>query len=332
MMKNKLIIGISILVVAVIVYFLFPALRGGTPGTQVKLTIGRGSNLFLSPVFVAESKGFFKEEGLDVEIKDLGTGKTALATMLDTGSPDMVMAAGLPVVVNSFSRDDFIIFGGLAKSNNATKLLVREDKGIKIASDLKGKIIGLTKSSVGHYFLGIFLESNKLNLSGVEIVNLEAPDLPKTFADGRVDAISVWEPFIEKAKKIIGVNARVLSSRGLFREDLYFITKKDFIKNNQDTLVKFLKAVEKGNQFLKEHPLESIDIVSKKLNIDKVFAISQWDDYEFGLYLDQTILTALEEQARWTVENGLVQGDRIPDYRNYIDDEILSKVKPEAVQ
>ena len=338
-MKNiaidKLRIGLVIFVILGIIigaYFLYANTEETTLGNRAKITIGISvSNPYVTPLLIAESKGFFKEEGLDVEIKDLGSGVIALTEMLDEGSPEIVAPANLPVVYKSFSSKDYAIFSGFGKNSNFNKIIVREDRGINNLVDLKGKKVGSVKGTTGHYFLGKFLNAYNLKISDVEFVNIKATDFTKSLVDGQVDALSAWEPYIEDTKKVMGEDVRVFPSKNFLNENFYFISRKDFIKNNPDTLIKFLKAVERGNQFIKEHPLESIDIVSKRLDINKLSLISEWGDYNFDLFLDQTILTSLEEQSNWAIENRLVNANKLPDYRDYIYTEILNKVKPESV-
>lgn len=110
-----------------------------------------------SLVWVAEHEGYFKQVGLDVEIQEYPSGKTALATMLETQKLDMVTAAQTPVMFNSFSRDDYAIMATMVHSDNDSKVLARKDHGIQSPADLRGKKIGVTKGSTGHFFLSRFL-------------------------------------------------------------------------------------------------------------------------------------------------------------------------------
>jgi len=320
-----------LLAASVAVYFLFySGATHETAGNKIRLTIGTATPL-PPAVEVADGKGFFKDAGFDVDIQNLGSGRAALTALLENKGLDVAIAANLPVVFNSFDRDDYAVFAGYGKNDNFNRILVREDKGIKIPADLKGKKIGLTKGSSAHYFLDLFLNANGLKASDVEIINIDTLSLPKALADGQIDAISTWEPHIGNAKKMIGADARVFLSAGVFIENFYFIAKKDFIEKNQDALARFLKAVDRGNNFLKERPLESLDIISKRSGTDKSALISYLADYEYGLYLDQAILISLEKQANWAVKNGLANADKIPDYRDYIYTEVLSALNPKSV-
>ena len=328
---NQKKIGFAAFVVFAILLALY-LLGGCLPGRTAKLTIGPSvSNPYVAPVWIAEHKGFFQAAGLAVEIKEFfGSGVLAL-TAMEAGGPDIVMPANLTVVFRSVTSDKFAVFAGFGWNDDFCKVLVRQDKGIKSPADLRGKKIGVVRGTTAHNFLRLFLQANHLKISDVEIVYLQATDYPQALAEGRVAAISAWEPYLESAKRIIGATARAFPSKGVLNENFYFVARKDFIQDKQAVLVKFLKAIERGNRFLREHPLESIDIVSRRSEIEKLTLISQWRDYEFGLYLDQAILASLQEQADWAIANGLVDAAQAPDYRGYVYPGILSKVKPESV-
>jgi len=296
------------------------------------IILGCETSLPASPAWIAENKGYFQEEGLNVKIKEFGSGRTALATMLKDGNLDIVTAAQTPVVFNSFHRNDYAIIAAMVNSDNDVKILARQDKGIKNPSDLKGKRIGITKGSTGQFFLVLFLAHNNLDLSEVEIVDLEAPDLSQALVDERVDAISTWEPHILNTRKVLGKKAIILSEPGsIFREDFYFIASGNFIKNNPETLKGFLKAIEKAEVFIQKNKENAMNIISERLKIDEDLINSIWDDFKFGLLLDQTVLISLEDEARWAINAGLTDKTEIPNYLNYIYTDALKEVKPKAV-
>ena len=300
-------------------------------GPVEKIIFGVETSLLPSAVWVAENRGYFQEQGLDIEIKEFDSGKNALKTMLNEGGLDMVTVAQTPVMLNSFSRNDYAIIAGMVFSNDDVKMLGRQDKGIKTPSDLKGKKIGTTKGSTGHFFISLFLSSNDLGLSDVEIIDFKATELTPALADGQVDAISTWEPHISNAQKLLGEKAVLFKSKDIFREDFYFVSNEDFIKNHPDALRRFLSAIDKANTFTKNNKAEAINIVSQRLKIDREATALLWEIFEFKLFLDQTILITLEDEARWAIANNLTDATKVPNYLDSIYFDALEKVKPEAV-
>ena len=117
----------------------------------------------------------------------------------------------------------------------------------------------------------------------------------------------------------------------IFREDFYFVPNRNFIANNHEALKRFLRAIEIGEQFIQENQDQAIHIVSQRLGMDRGIAVSVWDDFEFHLILDQSILVSLEDEARWAIDSKLVEAAMIPNYLDYLYLDALAEVKPEAV-
>ncbi len=297
-----------------------------------KINFGVELSLLPAMVWVAERNGYFQEEGLDVNIKGFDSGRSAMSAMLDEGAElDMVTVAQTPFVFNSFKRDDYAIIAVMVFSNNDVKVVGRKDRGIEAPSDLRGKRVGVTKGSTGHYVISLFLSKHGLTLSNVELVDLKATELPEALAAGKVDAICTWEPHVWKAKKLLGKNARVFLEPDIFREDFYFVVKKDFIKKHPEALKRFLRAMGKAEAFIGSNKEMAMTIVSERLNIDREFIASVWPDYSYQLLLDQTILMTLELEARWAIKNKLTDKAKVPNYLNFIYQDALKAVKPEAV-
>ena len=296
-----------------------------------KIVLGAETVPHSSPVWIAENKGYFREQGLDVEIKEFESGRTALRSMLSAEGIDIVTAAQTPVVFNSFSRNDYAIVGGMVYSENDIKMLARTDRGIHSAADLKGKLVGMTAGSSGHFFLGLFMAYYQMRASDVKTSDMEPARLSQAIIEGQVDAIATWEPHIYKARKGLGDKAFLLSSGGIYRTDFYFVARKEFIHNKFGALKRFLMAIEKAEEFIRKNNKEATDIVAQRLKMDRETLNGTWDSFQFALFLDQSILTSLEDEARWAIRNRLTDATKVPNYLDYLHTDALKAVKPEAV-
>lgn len=302
-------------------------------GPGEKIIVGVDfSDMLSTPVLIAENQGYFRDEGLDVQIAEYPSGRTALATMITQNNIDIVTAAQTPVMYNSFNYKNYAIAAGISYSYDAGILmLARQDKGIKTAADLKGKKIGTPIGSTGHFFINLFLIYNSLEKSDIEIIDIEANKLPQALAGNQVDAIAIWEPQIYNAQKLLGEKAILLPSNNIYRVDFYLISSANFIKNKPQALVKFLKAIDKAQNFVRQNKTTSIDIISSRMYLDKNAVAALWDKYIFKLFLDQPILNDLEDEARWAIKEGLTDKKEIPNYLNYIYINALEKIKPDTV-
>jgi ABC-type nitrate/sulfonate/bicarbonate transport system substrate-binding protein len=302
------------------------------PPKQVeRIVVAADTTAWASPLWVAEKKGYFKEEGLNVEIREFESGRTALRTMLGGESIDISTASQTPVVSYSFTRADYAIIGTMSYSDKDVSMLARRDRGISATSDLKGKSIGVTGGSTGHFFLSLFLAYEGLRMADVKTVDIEATHLPQALAEGQVDAIATWEPYIYKARKSLGDKALLLPAGGIYRTDFYFIARKAFIKKYPEALTRFLRAIEKGEDSIRRNKKEAMDIVSQRVRTDREIMHATWDDFQFRLFLDQSMLVSLEDQARWAIANKLTNATQVPNYLDYIYVDALKAVKPGVV-
>jgi NitT/TauT family transport system substrate-binding protein len=80
------------------------------------------------------------------------------------------------------------------------------------------------------------------------------------------------------------------------------------------------------------HPKEAKAIVKKRLKYDDAYVAAIWPQHEFSLSLDQSLILAMEDEARWMIKNNLTKEKQIPDFVNYIYTDGLKAIKPEAVR
>ena len=78
-------------------------------------------------------------------------------------------------------------------------------------------------------------------------------------------------------------------------------------------------------------PAEARAIVQKRRNYEDPYMAAVWPSYQYSLSLGQSLITAMEDEARWMIKNYLIAEKRGPDFLNYIYEDALKAIKPEAV-
>ena len=329
--KDIIVVIIIILLGISILYFTTWKQSQKYSGPVEKVSIGiSATSLLPSLVHIAKEKGYFLEEGIDMEIKGYPTGKKALEATFK-GEVDMCTVADMPVVTNSFKRNDFTVFGTILQDAEHTKCLARKDRNISTPQDLIGKKVATTIGTTAHYFMATFFIFNGLDLEDVEIVDLNPTEMVEAIVKGNVDAIFTWEPNIYHAEKDLGDNGVILPSDVGYLATFNLVSKNDFIENNQQLLKRILKALIKAEEFTKDNREESVDIIAARLKTDREIIDKLWGMYEFRVSLTQAFLITLEGEARWFIKNKLTSVTEIPNYLDYIYWDALEAVKPEAV-
>jgi NitT/TauT family transport system substrate-binding protein len=301
-------------------------------GPVEKVTIGVESSLLPSSIWVAENKGYFEEEGLDLTIKEFDSGKASLVAMLsgDVGI-DISAAAPTPIMFNSFGREEFYVFGTFAYAYEDIKVIANKDSGIADVNDLIGKKIGTLMGSTGEFFTETFLIFNSISPDDVEMVNIAPSDLPEALNSGEIDAQVIWEPHGTTAKHLLGDRYIRLPSADVYKTTFNFLTMKNFANENPEILRRFLKAVDKATDFIKNNKEEAQEITANRLNLQKEDVALHWDEFTFELSLDQSFLVNIEAEARWAIKNKLTSATKAPNYLDYVYLDALEAVKPEAV-
>ncbi len=309
---------------------------GGSDGAPAAgpaqvVTLGVETSLLPAAVWVAENKGFFEEEGLDLAIREFDSGRASLTAMLNGEGIDIAAAAPTPIMFNSFGRDDFVVFSTFAYAWEDIKVIANRDRGINNPEDLKGKKIGTLMGSTGQFFTETFLIFNSISPGDVEMVNLAPSDLPEALNDGRIDAQVIWEPHGTTARKLLGDKAIRLPSSDVYKTTFNFLTMKSFAEENPEALNRFLRAIERATLFIQLNDDEAQEITSNRLKLSKEDVALHWQEFTFEISLDQSMLINIESEARWAIDNELTDAKEVPNYLNLIYIDALEQVDPDAV-
>lgn len=302
------------------------------------LVVGAETSLLASTVWIADAKGFFKDEGITVSVEKFGAGRNALEAMLGRStvgrsSVDLATVATTPIVFNSFENEPFQIIAEIAYSDDPNKVLVKKSAGINRIEDLKGKKIGVQKRASGHYYLeAYFLPRYGFSGSDMEILDIHAKDFVEKFKDKTIDAVVSWEPHISKVTKALGADdVLIFKDTVPHRKDFYITVNNSYLKENPATVGKFLRALVRASDFIKSNEEESKRLLATALNMDLELVNTIWSEYHFGVVFGENTVDRLKEEADWVIKSKFVKVDKIPDYWRIIDRRPLRDVAPGAI-
>ncbi len=298
-------------------------------GSVESITIGATLLESTGPLFVAKDRNFFSNNGLNLTIKYYDVGLNAVNDLL-AGKVDMALSAEYILVSKALGNQKIQTIGSIAKTDFAY-VVARKDHGIRDISDLYGKNIGVVRGTVMEFYLGQFLELNRLSISNVNLVNITLAQSVDVLVNGEVDAVISFPPFVETAQQKLGTNAVVWDPQG--SQSLYGIVtaRNDWISLHPEVVKRFLRAVSQTEDYMTRHPAESKVIVGQTMNFTSGYMDIVWARNEYTLSLDQSLVLALENEARWMINRSLASQTVIPDFTNYISFEGLTAVNPDLV-
>jgi NitT/TauT family transport system substrate-binding protein len=280
---------------------------------------------------IAEDQQFFSRNGLDVTSSKHDTGVGALDGMLNGEADIAVGTAEFPLVERIFKKERIRIIGSIAKSD-FIYLIGRKDRGIRKVSDLKGKKVGTTFRTIAHFCLGRFLELHGMNMQDITLIDLKiSADWVNAVVNGDIDAVATAQPYANSVKDRLGANAAVWSAQSSQPMYAQVIATDDWIKKHPELVGKFIKSLAQAEEYVIRNPAEAKAIVQKRLNLDAAYMETVWSQNQFSLSLDQSLIVAMEDEARWIIKNGLTTEKQVPDFLNYIYEDGLKAIKPETV-
>lgn len=283
-----------------------------------------------SPFIIADEKGYFKELGLNVEIKKIKGGYLALKAVL-AGDADIATSSEAVVMFNSFKRNDFSVFCTFVTSDNDVKIIAHSDSGIHTINDLKGKKVGTILGTSAHFFLSHTLLMNGISEDQVQISKLKPQEAKKVLEEKELDAVVTWEPYAYLAKKELGEKAKIIEHDRVYVETFNAITLREYANENEEKLSKVTQALIKAARFIKDNSEETQKIVAKALAKDLSVIKNTWPDFSFSVGLNQWLLTSLEAEARWAIKHNFLKVKTIPNYVNFINTKPLEKIAPNKI-
>ncbi|MGB0712290.1 MAG: ABC transporter substrate-binding protein [Gammaproteobacteria bacterium] len=281
-------------------------------------------------VHIALDQGYFKAEGLDLAIQEYPSGKRALLEGLFQGKADVISSADVPVAFNFFKRTDYRVVAAMALQDNVNRIIARRDSGISAPSDLKGKRIATQRASAVHFFMHLFLSKHALH-EGLETSFMKAEKLPMAIAENRIDAFSMREPYISRARTALGSNAIVFAEPGLYPQFELLVMSEAFLEKSPDAARAMLRALKKAEAFARANPDRAVAICARQIGADQAALAQIWPQFNLSITLDQDLLIGLEDIAAWAMEEGLLEAPAIPNMLELIDTRPLHEVDPGSV-
>ena len=298
-------------------------------GKVAVINIGTVPVAVAALIYIAEDRRFFAANGLTVNIKDYPTGVATTDALL-RGDADVSWVAEFPFVSRAFAKEKISIIATVGRFSEQV-FFGRKDRGIKTAFDLKGKKIGLPLNTIAEFYLGRFLELHGMSIKDVALVDVPPPQALDAVRSGRVDGVIAWQPYSSQTRAQMADSVAALPVQSGQPGYGLITARNEWINGNQAAIVRFLQSLSRAEDHLTHNPADVKAILRKRLNYDDAFTETIWSENRFALSLDQSLITAMEDEARWMIKNRLTAERQVPDFTDFIRANGLKTVKPEAV-
>ncbi|OXB92757.1 MULTISPECIES: ABC transporter substrate-binding protein [Parageobacillus] len=290
-------------------------------------------SIFYAPQYVALSKGFFKNEGLKVELTTTWGGDKTMTTLLSGGADIALVGSETSIYVYSQGTNDPVINFAQLTQTDGTFLVSRNKIENFTWDQLKGStFLGQRKGGMPQ-MVGEFV----LKKHGIDphkdlklIQNVDFANIANAFASGTGDFVQLFEPtasiFEQEGKGYIVASFGTESGHVPYTT---FMAKQSFIKNNKDTIEKFTRALYKAEQWVETHSAaevaKAIQPYFKDTDIQIIEKVV--DRYKSqGTYATNPIL----DKEEWNnLQNIMDEAGELPkriDHETLVDNSFAEKV------
>lgn len=220
---------------------------------------------------VATAKGYFAEEGLDLEIKYLQGGNRNIKALAG-GSAMFAQASDAQFVSGLASGLPLVAIGVHSRGFPARLLVSKENSDLKTLAELKGKNIGLLMGTGAHTVMTMAIENQGMTEADFTLSNIRPNEMAVAMNQNAFDAVLIWNPEARNLQQL-GLADEVISPRqfekmaGVNVPQLT-MTTAETIANNPELVQKYVNAIIKSLNFIDNNRDEVVDIYRKAFPLD----------------------------------------------------------------
>lgn len=318
-MKKRIIISLICLLIIFTTTITFIKLKNNSNSDLTKVKLAEVTHsAFYAPLYVAIENGYFKEEGIDLElILTPGADKVAAAVLSNDVNVGFAGPESAIYVYTGGEKDYIETFAGLTKRDG--QFIVSRNKDFKL-TDLKNKeiLVGRYAGMPSLNFINALKKSN-IDVDDVKLnYSVEFAALSGSFISGVGDYVNLFEPNATSIETE-GYGYVVASIGELSGEVPYtaFYARKSYLKENKELLTKFTKAINKGLEFITNNDADTIAevILPQFPELSKNSLTTIIDRYkQYDSWLDNPYIT---EESFKNLENIMIENDILEKYVPY---------------
>lgn len=215
------------------------------------------------PGIIAQEKGFFKAQGVDVELINKRYTQLERANFSAGKYDGITVSLGSFIILSATNPD---IQGVLVIDESTGADVVVAQSQIKTVADLKGKKLGANLGGFSELFVTEMLKSFNFTSDDVKLVKLDALEIPQGLKNNVIQAGHTWQPHLSEAIKLGGhILFTSKQTPGLILDLIVF--RNDTIRDRPEDVRGFVRGWLEASTYWKTNVQEGNAIISKALNI-----------------------------------------------------------------
>ncbi|MCR4369047.1 MAG: ABC transporter substrate-binding protein [archaeon] len=304
-MDNEKLVGIAILSLVLVLLAGCASSEADSPAANQKAVVGITLTPTSTLLHIADEKGFFEKNGVDVELKEFSAGKLSFQAML-AGSVDFAALGDLPAMLAKAQGNDFYVLTEVGTNHNEAPMIIRDDDSPSMTDYFKTKRKISTALGGGPEFaLYLFMKEYNISKENIEIIGQKPEDAPGAFANGSVDGIVFIEPYVTFAESTAEFDSKIVKlPYGAYPTKYIMAGNKEFVDRNPETAKRIIRALVEAEKFVKENPEETKEIVARRTKFDPQIIEKVWADFEYNTGITPQLLQNWQDELKWAIETG----------------------------
>ena len=261
------------------------------------------SSIDIVPIVIANEKGYFEEEGLELDFQLFTAAKDRDAA-LQAGVLDGLIADEIAISIYQNSGIDMKITGA---TNGAWTLVVGKDSGIENLEDLKGKKMAISENTMIDYLSDYIAEENGVDASDIEKVAIPAmPARLEALRNKQVDAAILPAPFNDTAVADGGKGLANIDNADIMISAIGFLQEE--IDNNEEAIKAFFAGYNKAVEYMKNTDIKEYEDII-------IETVGYSEDTKGNIVLPELNLNYLPDAKKvqevfdWSKDNGIIDKD-----------------------
>ncbi len=269
---------------------------------KLKLVLDWTPNTNHTGLYVAMDKGYYKDAGIELEI--VQPPEDGAEVLVASGKADFGISFQ-DTMAGALSKDSPLPIKAVAAitQHNTSGIMSRKGDGITTPKGLEGKKYATWDLPIEKAILKNVVEKDGGDFAKVELIPSTVTDEVSALSTKQIDAVWVYYGWAGISAKEKGFDFDYFAFKDINPTFDYYtpvlITNDDMIKNNNDTVKKFLEATKKGYEFAAGNPQDAAEILLKYApEIDSKLANAS-QEYLSTCYIDKDIPWGYIDSERW---------------------------------
>lgn len=295
-------------------------------------------SIFYAPMYVAINKGFFKDEGLKIELTNSGGADKVMVALTSNSANIGLMGPEATVYIHIQGTSDYpVIFGQLTKRDGSFLVGRTPDpdfewtklEGKRVLAGRPGGVPAMTLEYVCNQY-GLYDDQN-INLDTTVAFDMMRPVFE---ADQTVDYTTLFEPLASEIE-LQGKGYIVASVGRESGEVPYtaFSAKRSYLEKNKDTAKKFLRAIKKGYDYLKTATLEeaaqALQSSFTSINLETLQNVIQ-NYRDIDAWADSLVMSKTAYERLLDIMENANSLERRVNFEDIVDNTLASEVMQET--